>query len=651
MKHIFCLLLCAGGLLGCAFDPPTEVVRVEKTVEGDPFRESLPQSQTFEWDAQENGAFEAVSGALLVLPKGCLVDGNGVPAEGKVELELVEGYSLADMVMGNLTTSAQGDLLETDGMFYLNATQNGRQLAVNPDLPIYMEIPVREPAPGMQLYDGRRDSLGRMTWSNPQKLERFLVPFDMELLDFYPRGLRELTEAALPILGHEVAEKAFLDSLYFNFPVGSGCNVRGESDVAPLPCGIDPAQVKAFWSAEFNGSMLATREFELRFAAVYATCRDDVLEVYVNGLDRNMWENDTAAADLLAGTEHEKVFRDFAEEKKTNVKDGGRYSTILKTHFEARLQAASEARELLVARARKLEEEAAAESLRQEYRGLLEERDGFRKKRYGFVLTDFGWKNIDRGVAEKDWDRRVLRWQIANGEDFDRLHCYIATGEPFSLHGLEKEGSNIWSTTGLDGVGIPLKKAGRAQRLTVGQKGSQWWFAESEFELSNAESEAVVLEEIEETEMRQRINAFDAESARENKVAVDLDYKAELYAMELREKRRETEQSFIQSLRFCVAPCCGNYQALFETNCGRCHASRDAPSIGPSLVGLREKRSAEWLIAFTLNSIAMIGSGDSLAVAVWENSNKATMGPMPHLLPEEVLGILDWVDFIGGPGL
>jgi hypothetical protein len=81
--------------------------------------------------------------------------------------------------------------LETDGMIYLNATSKGKQLSINPEKPIYIEIPSHDKKSGMMVYKGERDDDGNMNWIEPQELEKFIIPLDIHSLDFLPNGLEE----------------------------------------------------------------------------------------------------------------------------------------------------------------------------------------------------------------------------------------------------------------------------------------------------------------------------------------------------------------------------------------------------------------------------------------------------------------------------
>ncbi|MBI3136463.1 MAG: respiratory nitrate reductase subunit gamma [Bacteroidetes bacterium] len=84
-------------------------------------------------------------------------------------------------------------------------------------------------------------------------------------------------------------------------------------------------------------------------------------------------------------------------------------------------------------------------------------------------------------------------------------------------------------------------------------------------------------------------------------------------------------------------------EELFKTNCSPCHKITDEKFVGPGLKGVTEKRSTEWLLAWTKNSQEFIASGDSAANAVFEEFNKSVMTPFDFLGDSAILSIFDYI--------
>ncbi len=77
--------------------------------------------------------------------------------------------------------------------------------------------------------------------------------------------------------------------------------------------------------------------------------------------------------------------------------------------------------------------------------------------------------------------------------------------------------------------------------------------------------------------------------------------------------------------------------------CKACHNIDGPKLIGPSLAGVTERRTTEWLIKFIRNSQEVIQSGDPIAVQLFEENNKIPM-PANPLTDEQILDILAYIN-------
>lgn len=109
-------------------------------------------------------------GTRIRFAKNCFVHLDGTPVTEGVDIELKEVFNPVDMVLANLTTTFEGQALETGGMVYLNATSKGDQLKVSREGAIQLTIPSDSILPGMSLFKGLEDSLGNVAWVEPIEL-------------------------------------------------------------------------------------------------------------------------------------------------------------------------------------------------------------------------------------------------------------------------------------------------------------------------------------------------------------------------------------------------------------------------------------------------------------------------------------------------
>ncbi len=323
--------------------------KVENTVKfhpNDPFKNTMTPSQFFDIDASQDNVVEGENGTIIICPKGCFRNSKGDVVEGNVKIELAEALTAKDMLLSNLTATSGGTLLETDGMIYFNASASGEQLTINKSIPIHIEIPTEQKKAGMNVYQGLRDENGNMNWLKPKEVDRFLNTVDIFSLDFLPEGFQAEVDKGMPYKNHTIATQGFTDSLYYHLSDNNfvfelfaeqfrtniydlyyesyynkkSTNIdeaneyipQADTTCSPRKCGIDPAKIKVIKSEKYQHTLIATKEFEARLRVIFQTCDDEVLEIYINNLDKNLYELDNMAATKVKGSETYDVFINFA---------------------------------------------------------------------------------------------------------------------------------------------------------------------------------------------------------------------------------------------------------------------------------------------------------------------------------------------------
>jgi hypothetical protein len=356
--------------------------------------------QKFILDPTKDTVIETNGGIVMAVPANCFLDANGQPVSGEIELEVKEALNAAPIMQGGLSTTSGDKLLETGGMFYLNARQDDNSLKIDPSKGVYAEVPTQEVKPGMMLFEGKRMPDGSIDWVNPKPLEKDLLAVDILSLNFYPPDYLDSLEA----MGKNVKDKEYTDSLYYSFAwkeytadekvdelnrrrfraIQDSINITREliaietgmepvydtTFIAPSRynpseeehrLGINPAKVKAIWDKQFQGTLLSTREFEERMEWIHRTCSPLILELYINNLDNKLCAIDSMAAVYASGFEiaaeqfytdpywksqrspEANKFLEFAARGDGRVKGDVPHLKKLKAYYEARSKAFSEA--------------------------------------------------------------------------------------------------------------------------------------------------------------------------------------------------------------------------------------------------------------------------------------------------------------------
>ncbi len=84
-------------------------------------------------------------------------------------------------------------------------------------------------------------------------------------------------------------------------------------------------------------------------------------------------------------------------------------------------------------------------------------------------------------------------------------------------------------------------------------------------------------------------------------------------------------------------------EKLFKNNCAACH-KLDKRLIGPPLKGITNKREREWLHAFIKDGQALIDSGDTLAVQIFEEYNRIPRMAYPSFSEDDIDNILAYLE-------
>jgi hypothetical protein len=350
--------------------------------------------QVFEIRADKDTVIETSGGIVIAIPAGAFSDKNGAGVQGKVEIEVKEALTPGDIIKGGLSTMSDGRLLETGGMFYFNARQNGTSLVVTKNKSINVNVPTDEKRAGMMLFEGQRMDNGQINWKNPKPLDNNLTTVDILSLNFYPPHFLDTLRA----FGFDITNKALTDSIYYSLSLHgyqhrpaadsisrkqleadarriadslaaainlaitqalsdtsksldeelSESKAHGEgTDLAYWHSEggnyeIDPSRIHAIWDRQFNNTILATKEFEERLQVIFQTCDKEILEGYVGNLDKKLYEIDSMVCQWRNGAFREQ-FRRFYERRDGGVSIKAEYLKKLNAYFEEKQRLYKEA--------------------------------------------------------------------------------------------------------------------------------------------------------------------------------------------------------------------------------------------------------------------------------------------------------------------
>jgi hypothetical protein len=606
IQKLFGLTFLALLLIQCN----TVTEKIESTVKfsaNDPFQQTIVPSQNFKLNANIDNVVEGKNGTILIMPKGCFKNSKGEIVTEQIKVELSEALSIEEMLLSNLTTTSDGKLLETDGMIYINATVNGEQLTINKENPIHIEIPTNKRKAEMMAYKGIRDENGNMNWIEPKELKKFLVPIDINSLDFYPEGFETEVNNGMPFRNHTTATRKLTDSLYYSLSISNGSDlldvlvptdynepyynknkevINGkytdksfESDVSmdsttteevteesPAVCGIDPAIIKVIKDEKYQNTLIATREFETRLQIIFKACRNDILEIYIKNLDKNLWELDSMAAITLGEHRQYGDFYDFYKQGLTNVKEANKYSELLQTYYEERFQEVKTELESVNRKAIKelQKQNKIAEKTASKYKKLLLKRETHRMETYGFEWTETGWINIDRGTIPKDWGPQRLEMIVQNGKNYDRVHTYVVYTSIKSLYRLNSTDGESFFVGNDEQKEMLMPKKQLAVAISIAYKDDIPYLALKEFETGSEPQIKLSLQESSSQKIKEAIKPYNG-YGKENRIDKDLEFMVLFAKEKKRQEKLKTESQFIGRLWSISNPCCASESDTLAT--------------------------------------------------------------------------------------
>lgn len=121
------------------------------------------RTQIFSIDPTKENRINGARGGIFIIPAGAF-EGTGA-----VTIELKEVYAPIEILAAGLRTESNGELLESGGMFYLNAKRDGKELELKKD--VNGSIPADYINDSMKLFKGEVTEDGDVNWVDPAPLK------------------------------------------------------------------------------------------------------------------------------------------------------------------------------------------------------------------------------------------------------------------------------------------------------------------------------------------------------------------------------------------------------------------------------------------------------------------------------------------------
>jgi len=124
------------------------------------YNELKKQSQEFIINNHHDTTIRCKEGTVLFIPAGIFQSVSGEAINGDIKIAVTEFYSYADIISNKLSTTSNGQSLETGGMLNIQATSENREIKIRPGAAFDLRMPTRVFDSNMQLFTGQITSPG-----------------------------------------------------------------------------------------------------------------------------------------------------------------------------------------------------------------------------------------------------------------------------------------------------------------------------------------------------------------------------------------------------------------------------------------------------------------------------------------------------------
>lgn len=223
--------------------------------EVNPLNISLIEAQMFSIESGVDTVLIGKQGTSLTIKKNSFTDCEGSTVKGKVLVELKEIYTGKDMILSGLTTMSDKQILESGGMLYINATQNGKRICINDTSFILVKSKKDNYKNGMKLFQGVANGKGNVNWTNPQNFLNDTVII-VKAIGSVPDSLSEMAALRLGIMARDTLIIVGNDTIY---------DSRSQYETT----GFISAEIDSSWIEADNNFLKIQKTFQVKNFGYY----------------------------------------------------------------------------------------------------------------------------------------------------------------------------------------------------------------------------------------------------------------------------------------------------------------------------------------------------------------------------------------------
>lgn len=198
--------------------------------------------QIFTVKSDEDKTITCEEGTKITVNANSFVTETGKPVKGDIKIQLKEYYKTSDMLLANLTTTSNDEILETGGMIYIEAFNNGEKCELKKGATIEIAFPTKDKKDDMELFTGNWTS-DELNWTAGRT--QFVITKEKEIFanvetkPEFPGGEQKLKEFFSNKVKYPVY--AMENGIQGTVHVGLTVNESGEIEEVQIVRGVNPS--------------------------------------------------------------------------------------------------------------------------------------------------------------------------------------------------------------------------------------------------------------------------------------------------------------------------------------------------------------------------------------------------------------------------
>ncbi|PKP31428.1 MAG: hypothetical protein CVT99_08770 [Bacteroidetes bacterium HGW-Bacteroidetes-16] len=206
--------------------------------------------QTFILKADEDKTITCKEGTKLTVNENSFITSSGDSVTGDIEIRVKEYYKISDILLANLSTTSNRDILETGGMIYIEAFSNGEECELKKGATIEIAFPAKDKKDDMQLFSGNWES-DKVNW-----ILKETIPVDseenagftfVEKMPEFPGGQQKLMDYLSKNIKYptRAKESGIQGTVYITFIVNEDGNTEDIRVVRGVDSSLNQAAISA----------------------------------------------------------------------------------------------------------------------------------------------------------------------------------------------------------------------------------------------------------------------------------------------------------------------------------------------------------------------------------------------------------------------